>query len=457
MVMTAGAEKSWLLVVEDDTGVQKQLEWAFAPYNVVVASDRKSALAALRLHKPAVVTLDLGLPPDADGTSEGFATLREIISFSPRIKVIVASGHEARESAQTAIALGAYDFYSKPININDLSLIVKRAFHVHVLESENEQLSKAAHSTASADGVVTGSPEMMAVIRTIEKVADAEATVMLLGASGTGKELLAKAIHSKSARSQGGFVAINCAAIPETLLEAELFGHERGAFTGAVKTTVGKIEMAQGGTLFLDEIGDVPLATQVKLLRFLQERVIERIGGRKMIAIDVRVVTATHQDLRQLMVEGRFREDLYFRLAEIIVQVPTLAERTGDAVLLARHFLARLRTTTRTRIKGFSADALAAIENWPWAGNVRELENRVKRAAIMAEGSLITAKDLDLGDAAAVVERPELRAARERADRAAIANALALNHGNLSATARGLDISRPMLYDLMNAYGISKG
>ncbi|MDB5584382.1 MAG: PEP-CTERM-box response regulator transcription factor [Bradyrhizobium sp.] len=450
----ARVAKQKLLIVEDDIGLQSQLEWAFEAYEVVVASDRRAALSALRTHKPAVVTLDLGLPPDADGATEGLATLREIIAISPETKVIVASGHEARESAQTAIALGAFDFYAKPIVIADLGLIVARAFHIHALEAENQ---KGALAATSAEGIVTGSAEMMEVLRTVDKVADAEATVMLLGASGTGKELLAKAIHTKSSRARGNFVAINCAAIPDTLLEAELFGHERGAFTGAVKTTIGKIEMAQGGTLFLDEIGDVPAATQVKLLRFLQERVIERIGGRKMIPIDARVITATHQDLPRMMRDGQFREDLYFRLAEVIVKVPTLAERQGDAVLLARHFLQQFRDAKRTKAKSFAPDALAAIAAWPWTGNVRELENRVKRATIMADGPTITARDLDLGDATSPVQRSELRVARERADRLAITEAIAANNGNLSAAARDLDISRPMLYDLMNTYGIPRG
>ena len=446
--------KQKLLIVEDDEGVQSQLEWAFGIYDVAVASDRKSALAAVRTHKPAVVTLDLGLPPDPDGATEGLAILREIMAISPETKVIVASGHGARESAQTAIATGAFDFYAKPIIIADLRLIVARAFHIHTLEAENLTTPRAA---AAAAGIITGSAEMMEVLRTIDKVADAEATVMLLGASGTGKELLAKAIHTKSARRDKSFVAINCAAIPDTLIEAELFGHERGAFTGAIKSTVGKIELAAGGTLFLDEIGDVPAATQVKLLRFLQERVIERVGGRKVIPIDARVITATHQNLPRMMEEGQFREDLYFRLAEVIISVPTLAERDGDAVLLARHFLQRYRDAKRTKAKGFTPDALAAIAAWPWTGNVRELENRVKRATIMADDFMITAKDLDLDDAALPVARAQLRVAREQADRAAITGALAANNGNMSATARDLDISRPMLYDLMNAYGIPKG
>jgi len=446
--------KPRLLIVEDDAGLADQLEWAFVSYDVMVAGSRKAALAALKAHNPAVITLDLGLPPDPDGTSEGFATLQEIMIACPECKIIVASGHEARESAQQAIALGAFDFYCKPINIDELSMIVARAFHVHAIEAENRQRERSA---VPPEGIITGSAAMAEVLRTIEKVADSDATVMLLGASGTGKELLAKAIHNKSVRSRGNFVAINCAAIPDTLLEAELFGHERGAFTGAIKTTAGQIEMAQGGTLFLDEIGDVPPATQVKLLRFLQERVIERVGGRKKIPIDARVVTATHQDLNQLMVDGRFREDLYFRLAEVVINVPTLAQRGEDSVLLAQFFLQRQRENGRTKARGFTPEALAAIVNWPWTGNVRELENRVKRATILGDGVMLTPRDLDLDQDSPAGESLELRTARERADRAAITNAIAVNRGNLSATARALDISRPLLYQLMTNYGISKG
>jgi len=454
--MVDNIAKPKLLIVEDDLDLQAQLEWAFTDYEVVTAGDRAAALNAQRTENPTVITLDLGLPPDPDGTSEGFATLRELIAHNPTVKVIVASGHEARESAQKAIALGAYDFYSKPINITDLSLIVGRAFHLAQIEAENRRLAEQADHLASAEGIITGAPQMLTVLRTIEKVADVDASVMLLGASGTGKELLAKAIHTKSARARGNFVAINCAAIPETLLESELFGHEKGAFTGAVKATVGKIEMANGGTLFLDEIGDVPFAMQVKLLRFLQERVIERVGGRKPIPIDARVVTATHQDLTTLMQEGKFREDLYFRLAEMVIRIPSLAERPGDAVLLARFFLRKMNTGKQARIKGFAPDALTAINNWPWTGNVRELENRIRRATIMAEGSMITAQDLDFEQTSQTMERTELRVARERADRSAIAAAIALNDGNLSAAARDLNISRPMLYDLLNTYGMAK-
>lgn len=452
-----GTTNGRLLIVEDDPGLRSQLEWAFEGYEVTVAGDRAEALAACRAAPPHVMTLDLGLPPDPDGATEGLATLEEVLGLYPDTKVIVASGHGARESALSAIAMGAYDFYPKPIDISELRLIVSRAFHVRQLEDENRRLAVEAGKASATAGIVTGSPEMRQVLRTIGKVAASDVSVMLLGASGTGKELLAKAVHSQSARARGPFVAINCAAIPDTLLESELFGHEKGAFTGAVKTTPGKVETAQGGTLFLDEIGDVPAVTQVKLLRFLQERVIERVGGRKPIPVDVRVVTATHRDVKALMRDGQFREDLYFRLAEVVVRIPSLAERSGDAVLLAKHFLQRFRTPEQRGLKGFSPDALAAISAWNWSGNVRELENRMKRAVIMAEGSTITAEDLDLESVGNVDElSSDLRGARERADRAAIAHAMAVNSGNISAAARDLNVSRPMLYNLLNSYDMLK-
>ncbi|WP_294339888.1 PEP-CTERM-box response regulator transcription factor, partial [uncultured Sphingomonas sp.] len=376
-----------LLIVEDDSALQRQLRWAYDGYRVLVASTRDEALTLLRAEEPAVVTLDLGLPPDPDGTTEGFATLAEMLALKPDLKVIVASGHGARESALRAIGEGAWDFYAKPIDIDALGLIVARAFHVHALEAENRRLADAAARGGRTvlGGMITASPEMLKVTRTIERVASADVSVMLLGASGTGKELLARGLHETSGR-KGAFVAINCAAIPETLLESELFGHEKGAFTGAVKTTEGKIELAHGGTLFLDEIGDVPLALQVKLLRFLQERVIERIGGRRAITVDVRIVCATHQDVDAMVAEGRFREDLYYRLAEIVIRIPTLAERSGDAALLARHFVHQHRRALNPAVQGLSPDAVAAIDAWNWPGNVRELENRVKRAVIMTEG-----------------------------------------------------------------------
>jgi two-component system, NtrC family, response regulator len=441
-----------LLIVEDDMGLQRQLRWAYDGYEIVTATTRDEAIAAIRAEEPQVVTLDLGLPPDPDGTTEGFAALEAILQLRPDTKVIVASGHGARESMLQAISLGAWDFYQKPIDIDALGLIVARAFHVHALEAENRRLAERVEAGAVLGGMITGAPEMLKVTRTIERVAGADVSVMLLGASGTGKELLARGLHDAS-RRKGQFVAINCAAIPETLLESELFGHEKGAFTGAVKTTEGKIELAQGGTLFLDEIGDVPLPLQVKLLRFLQERVIERIGSRKPIPVDVRVVCATHQDLDAMVAEGRFREDLYYRLAEIVVRIPSLAERPGDAGLLARHFLKKYAAAMNTGAKNFAPDALAAIDAWGWPGNVRELENRVKRAAIMADGKQVSAADLDL-DAAPDNQVINLKAARELADRKAIRHALARAEGNISSTARLLGISRPTLYDLMKAYDL---
>ena len=446
--------KARLLVVEDDPGLQRQLRWAYEDYEVTIAGDREAALTALRAEEPAVVTLDLGLPPDPDGVSEGFRLLGEILSLKPDTKVVIASGHDARESALTAIAAGAWDFYQKPVDIDELGAIVKRAFHVHTLEAENRKLRDAVPTEARAlGGLITAAPDMLRVTRTIEKVAAADVSVMLLGASGTGKELLAKGLHEASPRRGGSFVAINCAAIPDTLLESELFGHEKGAFTGAVKTTEGKIEQAGGGTLFLDEIGDIPLPLQVKLLRFLQERVIERIGGRKAIPVDTRIVCATHRDLDAMVADGSFREDLYYRLAEIVVKIPTLAERPGDAVLLARHFLKRLAGSPGVTARDLSADAAAAIEAWPWPGNVRELENRIKRAAIMAEGKQLTAADLDLGDSGEAPVPLNLRAVRDVAERAAIGRALAMSENNISAAARQLGVSRPTLYDLMKHHG----
>ena len=444
-----------LLIVEDDPGLQAQLKWAYEDFEVIVVGDRASAIAALRSEEPAVVTLDLGLPPDPDGTSEGFAVLDEIMALKPDTKVVVASGHGARESAQTAIAKGAYDFYQKPVDIESLGMIVRRALHLHKIEAENRALAERSdEGNKVLGGLITAAPEMVRVARTIERVANTNVSVMLLGASGTGKELLAKGLHDASDRAKGNFVAINCAAIPENLLESELFGHEKGAFTGAVKTTEGKIEMANGGTLFLDEVGDIPLPLQVKLLRFLQERTIERIGGRRSIAVDTRIVCATHQDLEAMIGDGRFREDLFYRLAEIVIKIPSLAERPGDAGLLAKAFVARFAREMNPSVKGFAPDALAAIDGWGWPGNVRELENRVKRAVIMADAKLIGAEDLDLAPNAEGEAPLNLKSARELSDRKVIRHALARTEGNISSTARMLGISRPTLYDLLKQYAI---
>ena len=446
--------KPKLLIVEDDEGLQKQLRWAYEDYEVISATSRAAAIDALRHHEPAVVTLDLGLPPDPDGTTEGFAALDAILALKPDTKVIVASGQGQREGALRAIAAGTYDYYHKPVDIDQLGLIVARAFQLHELEEENARLQAQGAGSALDGGLITNDPGMLKVARTIERVASSNASVMLLGASGTGKEVLARGLHRASKRKGGAFVAINCAAIPENLLEAELFGYEKGAFTGAIKTTEGKIEQAQGGTLFLDEVGDIPLALQVKLLRFLQERVIERIGSRSAIAVDTRIVCATHQDLDAMIAEQRFREDLYYRLAEIVVRIPTLAERPGDALLIARMLLKKHAREMDSQIKGFAPDAPTAIDAWSWPGNVRELENKVKRAVIMADGKLVTAEDLDL-----VPEREDggflnLRAVREVAERAAITRAISRSDGNISNAAKLLGISRPTLYDLLKQYGI---
>lgn len=454
--MTDPLNPKTLLVVEDDEGLQRQLKWAYEGYEMVVAGDRQSAIDALRAHEPAVVTLDLGLPPDPDGTREGFATLAEILRLKPDTKVIVATGHGARESATRAISMGAYDFYKKPVDIDELGLIVARAFHLHEIEEENRRLEQASDATLLGS-IITGAPEMQKVAKTIERVASADVSVMLLGASGTGKELLARAVHEKSGR-KGEFIAINCAAIPENLLEAELFGYERGAFTGAVKSNVGKIELAEGGTLFLDEVGDIPLPLQVKLLRFLQERVIERIGGRQPIAVNTRIVSATHQDLDAMTGDGRFREDLYYRLAEIVVKIPSLAERSGDAVLLARHFVNRFGRELNPGVQSLTSDGIDAVDAYAWPGNVRELENRIKRAVIMADGKSVTAADLDL-PAKLVPEEHKLpinlRAAREVADRKAIRQAMSRSDNNISGAAKLLGISRPTLYDLLKQYRLS--
>jgi two-component system, NtrC family, response regulator len=453
-----GTAKPKLMIVEDDEGLQRQLRWAYEDYEVIVAGDRQSAIDLLRAEEPAVVTLDLGLPPDPDGTSEGFAALAEILALKPDAKVIVASGHGARESALNAIAGGAYDFYQKPVDIDELGMIVRRAFHLHAIETDNVRLASTAPDNVTVLGsMITAAPEMLKVAATIERVAKADVTVMLLGASGTGKELLARGLHESSNRARGNFVAINCAAIPENLLEAELFGYEKGAFTGAVKTTEGKIELAQGGTLFLDEVGDIPLPLQVKLLRFLQERVVERIGGRAAIPVDTRIVCATHQNLDAMIASGGFREDLYYRLAEIVVRIPALAERPGDAGLLARHFATKFAAAMNPSVKGLAPDALNAIDRWPWPGNVRELENRIKRAVIMADGRMVTAADLDLPqDAAGDTESNviNLKAVREKADRLAIRRAIARTEGNISNAAKLLGISRPTLYDLLKQYGM---
>ena len=445
--------KPTLLVVEDDPGIQKQMRWSFDQYDVVVAEDRASAMAQLRRYEPAVVTMDLGLPPDPDNTSEGFALLAEMLSASPDTKVIMITGQNDRANAVKAIGLGAYDFYTKPFEPDLLALVIERAFHLAGLQREN-RLLQSVNLQLPLAGLLTRDPAMMRICRNIERLAPSDVTVLLLGESGTGKELLARGLHDLSTRNTKRFVALNCAAIPENLLESELFGYERGAFTGAAKQTKGKIEYADGGTLFLDEIGDLPGALQAKLLRFLQERVVERIGGREEIPVDVRIVCATHQNLKELMKAGRFREDLFYRLSEIVVDIPPLRDRKGDASLLARAFVQRFTAGQTKKPIQLSDDALATIDSYGWPGNVREIENCMKRAVIMADGQFITGDDLGLDLEGAEPRIFNLRQVRDDAERGAVMQVLGKVDGNIARAAEMLGVSRPTLYDLMRRFGI---
>ena len=442
-----------LLIVEDDPELQKQMRWAFDRYETVVASDRESAIAQMRRCEPAVVTMDLGLPPHPDDPSEGLLLLEEINAFAPDTKVIVLTGQNDRVNALKTIALGAHDFCTKPFEPEILAWTIDRAFRVHELQEENRRLQTAS-AAGGMSGFMTRDPEALRVCRTIEKVAPASATVLIQGESGTGKELLARALHDLSPRRDQRFVAINCAAIPENLLETELFGYEKGAYTGAAKRTFGKFELASGGTLFLDEVGDLPMALQAKLLRFLQERVIERIGGREEIAIDVRIVCATHQSLKDHIVSGRFREDLYYRIAEIVVEIPPLRARKGDAALLAHSFVHKFAAEQRRGAMTLLPDAVAAIEGHAWPGNVRELENVIKRAVIMADALTISAADVGLGPGDAEPAILNLRRVREEAEKDAVLRVLGRVNGNYSKAAELLGVSRPTLYDLMHRCGL---
>jgi len=445
-----------LLIVEDDLALQKQIKWTLDRFESVAASDRESALLQVRRHQPAVVTMDLGLPPDADSVSEGFRLLEQILDIEPATKVIVLTGQNDQANALRAVSLGAYDFLAKPFEPDVLNLTVERAYRLAELQAENRRLQALQQPDALA-GLITRDAEMLRISRTIERVASSNATVLLLGESGTGKEVLAQGVHTASKRA-GRFVAINCAAIPENLLESELFGYEKGAFTGAGKTTPGKIETAHNGTLMLDEIGDLPHSLQAKLLRFLQQRTIERLGGRSEIPVDVRVVCATHQDLKNLIGEGRFREDLYYRLAEIVVNIPPLRARTGDPVLLSHAFLRRFAQEQRRGTMNFTEDAVHAIEKHPWPGNVRELLNAIKRASIMADGDRLSCEDLGLPNPSAepgsTTSDLDLRTVREAAERQAIVAALARTNGNIVKASEMLGVSRPTLYDLMKKLAI---
>ena len=443
-----------LLIVEDDEGMQRQLRWHFEGWEVLQARDRESALAEVRRSEPAVVLQDLGLPPDEEGVSEGFRCVQDVLGLRPHSKIIVVTGHHETQNAIRAISMGACDFYEKPVDTDVLDLIVQRAFHIYHLEEQNRRLRTTARSPL--DGVIAADARMLSVCRMVEKVAPTNVTCLLLGESGTGKEVLARAIHDLSPRADQPFVAINCAAVPETLMESELFGYEKGAFTGATKRTLGKVETANGGTLFLDEIGDMPLTLQAKMLRFLQQRVVDRVGGREEVPVDVRVVCATNKNLQQMVSEGGFREDLFYRISEIVVDIPPLRERHGDKVLLARHLLAQFAKEHNPRVGALGSDAAEAIEAYAWPGNIREMQNRIKRAVIMADNRHISREDLGLpGGSTATPMALNLREVRQAAESAAITQAMSLSDGNLSNAAKLLGVTRPTLYDLMARHGMT--
>jgi two-component system NtrC family response regulator len=445
-----------ILIVDDEEDIRTQMKWALAPdYQVFLAGDRESAMEVVGKEKPPVVTLDLGLPPGPAHVKEGFAALSEMLSADPFIKVIIITGRGEKEHALKAVGEGAYDFLYKPVEIDELKVVLKRAFYIASLEREHHFLQRQI-GEEGFQGMLGGSPQMQEVFATVRKVATTEAPVLIVGESGTGKELVAQAVHRLSPRREGPFIVINCGAIPETLLESELFGHEKGAFTGAHIQRKGRIEAAREGTLFLDEIGDLSLGLQVKLLRYLQEQVIERIGGREQIRVDARVITATNCDLKQAMKTGAFREDLYFRLAVVSIEMPLLRDREGDIFMLAKAFLNRYAEEAKRRITGFTIQAMRAIENYSWPGNVRELENRIKRAVIMAEGTKITPADLELGIHQAKDEYLNLKEARVAMEKDLIQKALARTKDNVTRAAEALGISRPTLYELMEKLGIER-
>lgn len=445
-------DRNILLIVEDDPGLQKQLKWSFSSYQTIIAGNNSEAITALRRYKPRVVTLDLGLPPDPANVSEGIKTLQEIMALAPATKVIIVTGNDDREHAINAVAMGAYDFYMKPIDIDVLNLIIDRAFKLSKLEKEH--LSLKQQTAEPLSGLITSCKKMQELCQKVEKIAPTNATTLLIGESGTGKEVLAKAIHKLSDRRDQPFVAVNCAAIPENLLESELFGYEKGAFTGAAQQTKGKIEYAHNGTFFLDEIGDLPLSLQSKLLRFLQERKIERIGGRQEIPVNVRILCATHQNLQALIDDGKFRLDLYYRISEITLNIPPLRDREGDAMTIATEFLRRFSQQHNKKIKSFSNEAAQAIENYPWPGNIRELENKIKRAVIMADDIQINFVDLELEESLEAIMPFNLKEVREAAETQAIKRALAHTNKNISQTAKLLGVTRPTLYSLFEKYGI---
>jgi len=439
-----------LLIVEDDIGLQTQLKWHFSNYNVVVAANVNDAIAAIRLHEPQVMVQDLGLPPEPDGVIQGFKLLQQSLRIHPHMKLIVMTGNDCNEHALKAVSLGAYDFYSKPAHPETLELIVQRAFHMHQLESKNRAFNLSKSS--NLEGLITTDDKMLKLCKLVEKVAPTNAACLLLGESGTGKEVLAKALHTLSTRNEHPFVAINCAALPENLFESELFGYEKGAFTGAVKSTPGKFELANGGTVFLDEIGEMPLQLQAKLLRFLQEKVIERVGGRKLIHLDTRIVCATNRNLEDMMANATFREDLYYRIAEIQIEIPPLRDRSSDKTLLARYLLKKYVHKEHLNIVGLSEEAINAIEEYSWPGNIRELSNKITRAAIMCDDKYISAEDLGLKSAENT--QLNLKVIRESAEKNALKTTLSATGNNISAAAKLLGVTRPTLYDLMKKHNL---
>lgn len=442
--------KPVLLLVEDDVGLQKQLKWHFDRYAVVIANNREEALTMVRLHQPPVILQDLGLPPDDEGVEEGFRCISEVSSLLPSSKIIVMTGNADNDNAVKAVAMGAYDYYQKPVKAETLDLILERAFHIYSLEEKNRQLQQ--QQTSILNGVIGADIEMQKIARNIEKLAPSDVTCTITGESGTGKEVIARAIHDLSPRSERRMVAINCAAVPENLMESELFGYEKGAFTGASKTTKGKVEMANQSTLFLDEIGDMPLSLQAKMLRFLQERVIERVGGREEIPVDIRVICATNKDLQAMSREGSFREDLYYRICEMEIHLPPLRNRRGDKQLLARFFLKKYAAESNAKVTGFSQDAIEAIDAYEWPGNIREMENKIKRGVIMTDDRLITAEDLGISGSSTM--EINLRSVRHAAERHAIIQALSITENNISSTAKLLGVTRPTLYDMIKKHNI---
>ncbi|ALC16841.1 two-component sigma54-specific transcriptional regulator, Fis family [Desulfuromonas soudanensis] len=450
-----------LLIIDDNAEIRKQLKWGLGKeYRVLLAGDATEALSIFKAQGPQVVTLDLGLPPNPDGAEEGLRCLREMLTLDPAVKVVVISGNEERANALKAVGLGAYDFYQKPIELGELRIILARAFHLAALEAENRRLQRAMMADTPAFlGIFGHCPEMQTVFNTIRKVATCDVPVLILGESGTGKELVAQAIHSESRRRCGPFIPINCGAIPENLLESELFGHEKGSFTGAQARVQGKFEYADKGTLFLDEIGELPPVLQVKILRFLQDQRIQRVGGREDIDVDARIIAATNIDMEKAIRGGSFREDLYYRIGVITINLPPLRERGEDIVLLGNLFLGRFSEVLKKRVRGFSVAALEALQDYGWPGNVRELENKVKRAVIMAEGALLEPQDLGFatmessapaGDDAEMT----LRAAKDRVERDLVTAAIAKQNGNILRAAEMLGISRPTIYDLMKKHGL---